>query len=86
MDALDHVGAGQHEDVVVALEVAAVITETLAAEVGLLEPVALDHGAHRAVEDEDALGEEPFEAGLEIVRGHGFGAAGPRRARRRGGL
>jgi len=35
--------------------------ETLAAVVRLREPVALDHGAKRAVEDQDALPEQGFE-------------------------
>ena len=35
--------------------------EPLAAEIRLGQLVALDHRAHRAVEDEDALGEEVVE-------------------------
>jgi hypothetical protein len=51
MDAADDAGLGQHQQVVVALEVVRVILEAFAAVVGLLQAVALDHGAHRAVED-----------------------------------
>ena len=58
MDAADDVGPGQDEQVVVALEVVAVIPEALAAVIGLGQAVALDHGAHGAVEDKEALGEE----------------------------
>ena len=42
------------EQIVVAAQVARVIREPLAAEVRLGQLVALDHRAHRAVEDEDA--------------------------------
>ena len=58
MDALDDVGARQHQDVVVAAQIARVIAEYLAAIVRLAERVALKHGSPRAVEDEDALGEQ----------------------------
>ena len=61
MDALDHVRAREHEQVVVALQVARVVGEALAAEVGLGEPVPLDHRAHRAVEHEDALAQQGGE-------------------------
>ncbi len=54
----DDVGPRQHQQVVVALQVARVILEALAAEVGLGQLVPLDHRAHRAVEDEDALREQ----------------------------
>ena len=45
----------QRQQVVVALEMALAADETLAAEVALLEREALNLGAHRAVEHEDAL-------------------------------
>jgi hypothetical protein len=32
--------------------------KTLAAKILFLEPVALDHGAHRAIHDQNALGEQ----------------------------
>jgi len=35
-----------------------VILEALAAVIGFLQPMALDHGTHGAVEDEQALGEQ----------------------------
>ena len=57
MDGPNDVGLGQDEQVVVALQVARPVGEALAAEVGLGQLVLLDHGAHGAVEDEDALGE-----------------------------
>ena len=57
----DHVGPRQHQHVVVALEILRVRLEALAAEIGFGQLVALDHGAHRAVEDEDAFGEQAFE-------------------------
>ena len=52
----DHVGAGEHEHLVAALEVGA--AEVVGAEVEVL-----DVGAERAVEDDDALG-DGVEVGL----------------------
>jgi hypothetical protein len=56
VDVVDHLGPGQRQQVVVALEpVRGVeVFEALAAEVGFLELVLLDHRAHRAVQDQDA--------------------------------
>ena len=59
-------GWRQHQEIVVALEIVAKILEALAAIAGLVEPVALDHGAHGAVEDQDA-----FLCGL-LQRGDAF--------------
>ncbi len=58
VDFADHVGTREHQHVAVALEIARVIPEPLAAEVGLGELVALNHRAHRAVEDQHALPEK----------------------------
>ena len=58
MDAGDDLRLRQREQVVVARLLAVVIVEAVAVVVVLLEAVALDHGAHGAVEDEDAMGEE----------------------------
>ena len=57
MDRADDVRTREDEDVAVAAQVLRVIREALAAEVGLRQLVALDHRAHRAVEEEDALRE-----------------------------
>jgi len=51
----------QHQDVAVALEVAGPRLEALAAIVALAEAIALDHGAHRAVDHQDALRERLAE-------------------------
>ena len=82
MDALDDVGPGQGQQVVVAALVVAfaaaagamrmavrreqgviALRETFTAVVGFLQFVALDHGAHRTVDDEDARGKRGFERG-----------------------
>jgi hypothetical protein len=47
-----------------------VVREAFAAVVGLTEPVPLQHGAHRAVEDEDAAGEQVGEQGEALGAGH----------------
>ena len=54
----DHVGPGELQQLVVAFQGFRVVAETLAAIVVLAEPVALDHRAHRAVEDDDALAQD----------------------------
>ena len=61
VDLADHVGAGEHEQVVVALEVAGVIGEHLPAVVLFFEVVALDHRPHRPVQVQDAI----FDRALE---------------------
>ena len=58
VDLADDVGPRQHQEVVVPLEVARVVREARPAEVRLLQAAALHHGAHRAVEHEDAAGEQ----------------------------
>jgi hypothetical protein len=66
VDLADDRGLGQHEEIVVALEIVREILETRASVARLVELVALDHGAHGAVEDEDAL------IGLALQRGNAF--------------
>jgi hypothetical protein len=66
VDAADHVGPGQAQQVVVALEVLAVGGEALAAIVGLDQFVALDHGAHGAIENEDALRDQLAQFGTAV--------------------
>ncbi len=53
---------GQQQQLVVALEVLAFpIAEALPAVIGLLQLVALDHRAHRTVNDGDAFAQQEFE-------------------------
>src|SRR5207237_10641725 len=52
-------------------EVPAVSAEALAAKAALIEPLLLDHGAHRAIEQHDALAEEALEA-LDARRSRGL--------------
>ena len=60
-------GLRQGEQVVVALEVARMVAEALAAEVRVAEPLGLDHRAHGAVDDDDPLAQQADE-GLGAVR------------------
>lgn len=53
MDVVDDVRLGDGQQVVVAFEILGVAGELGAAEVVLLEPVALDHGAHGAVDHQN---------------------------------
>jgi hypothetical protein len=64
VDPFDDRRLREDEEVVVSLEVHRVIPEPLAAMRRLVQMVALDHGAHRAVEDGDALVEKGTEASL----------------------
>jgi hypothetical protein len=64
----DHVGSGYLQQVVVALQALGMVLEALAAVVGLGQSMALDHRAHRAVEDDD-----PFLQDLRQGRGAGVG-------------
>ena len=48
----------QHEHIVIALQVARMAPEAITTEIGLRQPVPLDHRPHRAVEDEDPLCEQ----------------------------
>ena len=83
MDRRDRVGLGQAQQVAVAAQVARVVAEALAAEVGLAEPVGLEHRAHRAVEDEDPLAQEAGQRGRGARRGRTAWPAASRRAARR---
>ncbi len=68
VDGGDIVGPRQHQQIAVALEVGAVRLEAVAAKGVVAQLQPLNHRAHRAVEDEDALGEQ-------LVKG-GFGGCG----------
>ncbi|MBV6410709.1 MAG: hypothetical protein GAKPKEKM_01531 [Rhodocyclaceae bacterium] len=61
VDGADRLRLRQEQQIVVALQLLRVILEAGAAIVGILQSVALNHGAHGAVEDEDAPGEEGAE-------------------------
>jgi len=60
MDVVDHLRPGEGEQVVVAGELVVVIGIERAAKVGLVQLVALDHGAHGAVQQQDAPGRSLF--------------------------
>ncbi len=65
MDILDDLGLGEHEEIIVAFHVVArPVGKAGTAIVGLLQFVALDHGAHGPVDNEDALGGGLFEGGV----------------------
>jgi len=54
VDLAQYLGARKLQQLVVALQVLGMVLEAFAAEIGLAELVALDHGAHRTVDDDDA--------------------------------
>ena len=64
VDVANDVRSRQHEQVVVAPEVDRMAGEAFAAKTGLRQLVVLDHGPHRAVQDQDAAREDFAKAGL----------------------
>ncbi len=67
VDLLDHLWLRQNQQLVVALDVVREIPETVAPISRLVQLVALDHRAHRAVEDQNALPESRFELGYAFL-------------------
>ena len=55
MNGGDHFRLGQHQQIVIAFQIAAPVGETLTAEIALIQTIALDHGAHAAVQHQNAL-------------------------------
>ena len=66
MDFGDHLRTGDREQLVVAFDVVREVGQPLAAIVGLGQLVALDHGAHGTVEDQDALCEQLTQADFDV--------------------
>ena len=54
MDILHHVRAGEAQEVVIAFQLAGQVGQKRAPEVGFCQAIALYHGAHGSVQDEDA--------------------------------
>ena len=65
VDLADHLGLGQHQQVIVALEIATPVGKTRAAVIRLLELVALDHGTHATVDDQDPLSQTGGKTGVK---------------------
>jgi hypothetical protein len=81
VDGPNHVRPGQRQDVGIAAQVAGVVSEALAAEVGLGQAVALDERARCPVENEDPLLQQgPQQAQALVAR------PGRRRRRDRGAI
>src|ERR1700758_748845 len=55
MNTTNNIRTGERQNVVVALQIAPVIAESLAPVAPLIETVLLDHGAHRTVEEHYAF-------------------------------
>ena len=70
MDRVDQIGACQGEQLVVALQFARRIGQPVAAEISLLEVVALDHRAHRPVDHQDALAQVRLDFVIGVGQGH----------------
>ena len=68
VDGADHLRLGDAQQVVVPLQVAIPVGKALTPEIALLQPMLLDHRAHRAIENHNALGQE-IAQGLMPVAG-----------------
>ena len=73
MDVADRLGPGEVEEIVVAAHLAVPRVEAGAAVARLVEAEGLDHGAHGAVEHQDALGRGFAERGLHVGAVGGLG-------------
>ena len=71
MNAADDIWPGQHQQVVIAFQVVRMFGKALATVIGFLQIVALDHGPHRPIEDEEALGKQSLELGSAVWLEHG---------------
>ena len=71
MDLLDHIGPRKGEQVVVALQVVAVVAKALAAKILLAEVIGLHHRPHRSVIDEDAFLKDFTQQCFGIAFRHG---------------
>ena len=57
MNLTDHIGLCENKQIIVSLEILSLpIRETFPTIVGFLQFILLDHGSHRPIKDEDALG------------------------------
>ena len=61
MDLLNEIGLGNAQQIVASLQVVSMLQELRSAIPGLVQAIALDHRAHRAVDDDDTLAQEFFE-------------------------
>ena len=84
MDALDDLRMRQVEEVGIALDVARVVAEALAAPLLLGQAAILEQDAPRAVEDGDPFGEECFESLARVLQTVRLPAQGPREPGARG--
>ena len=69
MDVFDCLGLGEGQEIIVALQKAVARMKTFAAKVRLIEIKALDLGAHRAVNDQDALACDASQRRQRVLAG-----------------
>ena len=62
MDIANDLWLGQRQKIIVALEITRVVLETDPPVIGFIQPIALNHGAHRTVQNKDPFRQELFEA------------------------
>ena len=71
MDPANDPRLGEHQEIVVALEVPAPVAEPFTPVLRFAEAMGLDHGPHRPIEDEEALGKQSLELGSAVWLEHG---------------
>ena len=55
MDSPNHLWLAEHQQVVIALQIAGPVGETLTSEVLFAQTIALDHGAHAPVQNQNTF-------------------------------
>ncbi len=76
MDVFDRLRLGQRQEIVVALQEAVAGMKTIAAEVLFIQIQALDLGAHRAINDQDALAGGAFQRRQRVLAARWVGVKG----------
>ena len=72
----DHVWAGERQELVVAFYVFAMLSKSWATKICLRQFVALNHRAHRAVQNHHALAQEPSKVGTTGIAFNRIGQLG----------
>jgi len=62
VDLADHIGSGEREELVVALDFARVVSKMVPTEICFRESIALEHRPHGSIEHQDALSQQLMEA------------------------
>ena len=67
VDGTDQLRPGNTQQIVMTLEITIPVGKALAAEISLLEGVLLNHSTHRAIENDDALGQKIGQGLMPVI-------------------